>query len=175
VQVFNSVAPVTQNIGAATIDGLELELQAAPGEGWLVESSLAWLDAGYDDSDTTITLIDDDYDFERVPEFTASLGVSKEFALSTGGSLTVRVDGSHRGETYNDAYNTELLKTDSYELIDASLRWQNAAQDLSVVLAGRNLTDEEFLVTGVYGTAFQSYEAMFDRGRQWRLELRKDF
>jgi iron complex outermembrane receptor protein len=175
VQVFNSVAPVTQNIGAATIDGLELELQAAPGGGWLVESSLAWLDAGYDDIDTGITLIEDDYEFERVPEFTASLGVSKEFALTSGGSLTVRVDGSHRGETYNDAYNTELLKTDAYELIDASLRWQNAAQDLSVVLAGRNLTDEEFLVTGVYGTAFQSYEAMFDRGRQWRLELRKDF
>jgi iron complex outermembrane receptor protein len=175
VQVFNSVAPVTQNIGAASIDGLELELQAAPGEGWLVESSLAWLDAGYDDIETGLTLIQEDYEFERVPEFAASLGVSKEFQLAAGGSITVRVDGSHRGETYNDAYNTELLKTDAYELFDASLRWQNAAQDLSVVLAGRNLTDEEYLITGVYGTAFQSFEAMFDRGRQWRLELRKDF
>ena len=37
VQVFNSVAPVTQNIGAATIEGIELELMAAPGGGWFFE------------------------------------------------------------------------------------------------------------------------------------------
>jgi iron complex outermembrane receptor protein len=150
-------------------------LQAAPGDGWLIESSLAWLDAGYDSIDTELTLIQEDYEFERVPEFAASLGISKEFRLATGGSLTVRVDGSHRGETYNDAYNTELLKTDSYELLDASLRWQNAGEDWTIVLAGRNLTDEEYLVTGVYGTAFQSFEGMYDRGRQWRLQVRKDF
>lgn len=175
VQVFNSVAPVTQNIGAASIDGFELELQAAPGDGWLIESSLSWLDAGYDDIDTGITLIGDNFDFERVPEFTASLGVSKEFYLGDSGSVTVRVDGSHRGETYNDAYNTELLKTDAYELVDASVRWQNVSEDLSVTLSGRNLTDEEYLITGVYGTAFQSFEGLYDRGQQWRLELRKDF
>jgi len=44
-----------------------------------------------------------------------------------------------------------------------------------VVLSGRNLGDEEYLVTGVYGTAFQSLEGMFDRGRQWQLEVRRDF
>ncbi len=30
-------------------------------------------------------------------------------------------------------------------------------------------------VAGVYGTAFQAYEGSFDRGRQWLVELRKDF
>jgi iron complex outermembrane receptor protein len=37
------------------------------------------------------------------------------------------------------------------------------------------MTDEEFLITGVYGTAFQSFEGLYDRGREWRLELRRDF
>ncbi len=55
VQVFNSVAPVTQNIGKASISGIELELQAAPGDGWLIEASLAKLDASYDTIDTSIT------------------------------------------------------------------------------------------------------------------------
>jgi iron complex outermembrane recepter protein len=44
-----------------------------------------------------------------------------------------------------------------------------------VVLSGRNLTDEEFLITGVYGTAFQSYEGAYNRGRQWQFEVRKRF
>lgn len=175
VQVFNSVAPVTQNIGAATIEGFELEVMASPGAGWFIEASLALLDASYDDIDTGVTLIGENFDFERVPETTASIGVSKEFTLNEYGSLTLRTDWSYRSETFNDAYNTPLLKTDSYDLVDASVRWSNQAQDWTVVLAGRNLTDEEFLVTGVYGTAFQVFEGVYNRGRQWQLEVRKHF
>lgn len=175
VQVFNSVAPVTQNIGAATINGLELELMASPGNGWFFEASLALLDAGYDDIDTSITLIGKNFDFERVPETTVSLGVSKEISLSDLGILTFRADWSYRSETFNDAYNTTLLETDSYDLFDASVRWSNRQEDWTVVLSGRNLTNEEFLVTGVYGTAFQSYEGTYNRGRQWQLEVRKHF
>ena len=175
VQVFDSVAPVTQNIGSATIDGVELEMQVAPGEGWLIEGSASWLDAGYDDINTKLTLIGEDFDFERVPEWAASVGVSKEFMLNAFGSVVVRADWSYRDDTYNDAYNTEILKTDSYHLWDASVRWTNTGEDLSVILSGRNLNDEEYLVTGVYGTAFQAYEGVFDRGRQWVLEVRKSF
>jgi iron complex outermembrane receptor protein len=67
------------------------------------------------------------------------------------------------------------LKTDAYHLWDASVRWTNTQEDLSVILSGRNLGDEEFLVTGIYGTAFQSYEGIFDRGQQWLFEVRKNF
>ncbi|MBT4520053.1 MAG: TonB-dependent receptor [Halieaceae bacterium] len=175
VQVFNSVAPVTQNVGAATIEGVELEMQAAPGEGWLIDAMVSYLDAEYDDIDTANTLIGKSNSFERVPEMAASVGVSKEFMLSGGSSIVARVDWSYRDEVYNDAYNTELLKSDSYDLWDASLRWTNAGEDWTVLLSGRNLTDEDYLITGVYGTAFQSLEGMFDRGRQYVLEIRKDF
>lgn len=175
VQVFNSVAPVTQNIGAATIQGVELEMQAAPGEGWLVDAMLSYLDAQYDEIATDVTLIGEDFDFERVPQWTYSVGVSKEFLLDSNGSIVVRADWSYRDDIFNDAFNTEILKTDSYDLLDASVRWTNASGDWTVIVSGRNLTDEEYLVTGVYGTAFQSFEGMFDRGRQWLLEVRKDF
>ena len=175
VQVFNSVAPVTENIGEASIDGAELELQVAPGEGWLVEASFAYLDAQYDEIDTGITLIGEDFEFERVPEFAASVGLSKEFQLADVGVFVTRVDWSYRSETFNDAFNTPLLETDAFDLVDASVRWSNPQGDWSVILSGRNLTDEEYLVTGVFGTAFQAFEGAFDRGRQWQLEVRKSF
>jgi len=175
VQVFNSVAPVTQNIGTAGIDGFELEVMAAPGGGWFFESSLAFTDAGYEDIDTGITLIGENFDFERVPETTASLGVSKEFVLTNSGVLTLRADWSYRSETFNDAYNTRLLATDSFDLIDASVRWENSAADWTIVLSGRNITNEKYLESGVYGTAFQSFEGVYNRGRQWQLEVRKSF
>ena len=175
VQVFNSVAPVTENIGEATINGAELEFTLIPGDGWLVEASLAWLDPEYDDIDTGITLIGEDFAFERVPEFSSSLGASKEFSLGGSGFLVLRGDWSYQSNTYNDAYNTPQLKTDSYHLLDASVRWQNHGENWSVILTGLNLTDEQYLATGVYGTAFQTYEGVYNRGRQWRLELRWDF
>lgn len=175
VQVFNSVAPVTENIGSATISGLELELQAAPGDGWLIEASFSYLDAQYDEIETDLTLIDEDFAFERVPEYAAAVGASREFNLNDRGSLIARVDWSYRDETYNDAYNTQILKTDSYDLWDASVRWTNRTGDWSVLLSGRNLSDEEYLETGVYGTAFQVYEGSFNRGRQWLLEVSKSF
>jgi len=175
VEVFNSVAPVTENVGSSTIQGVELELQVAPGEGWLVEASMSYLDAEYDDINTEITLIGEDFKFERVPEWSSNVGVSKEFDLDSAGSIIARVDWSYRDETYNDAFNAEILKTDSYSLWDASVRWTNTGENLSVILSGRNLTDEEFLITGVHGTAFQSFEGMYDRGQQWSMEVRWDF
>jgi iron complex outermembrane receptor protein len=175
VQVFNSVAPVTQNIGEASIDGVEVEVVAAPGDGWFIEASLSLLDAEYDTIDTGVTLIGENFDFERVPETSASFGISKELAFDGFGTVLLRADWSYRSETYNDAFNTPFLKTDSYDLFDASVRWNNPAGDWTVILSGTNLTDEDYLVTGVYGTAFQAYEGMFDRGRQWRLEVRKSF
>ena len=175
VQVFNSVAPVTQNIGKASIEGLELEVMASPGNGWLVEASLSLLDANYDEIDTGNTLIARDNDFERVPETAASLGLSRELMLGDSGTLILRGDWSYRSKTFNDAYNTALLETDSTDLIDASVRWLSADEAWTVTLSGINLTDEEYLVTGVYGTAFQSFEGLFDRGRELRLEVRRDF
>ena len=175
VQVFNSVAPVTQNVGTATIDGVELELKAAPGDGWFVEASVSFIDAEYVDIDTASTLIGKDNDFERVPDTQASIGVSKAIELEDSGSITLRGDWSYRGATYNDAYNTELLKTNSYDLFDASIAWTNQDEDLTVTLLGRNLGDEQYLVSGVYGTAFQSFEGLYDRGRQWQLEVRARF
>lgn len=175
VQVFNSVAPVTENIGKATIKGLELELQAAPGDGWLIDASLAWLDAGYDRIDTALTLIGDDFDFERVPDFTASLGLSKAFELADLGELVTRVEWSYRSSTFNDAYNSPQLRSGSYHLLDASMRWHSPSRAWTAVLSGRNLGDKQYLITGIHGTAFQAYEGMFDRGRQVRFELRRDF
>jgi iron complex outermembrane receptor protein len=175
VQVFSSVAPVTQNVGAATIEGFEVEMQASPGAGWLIEAMASYLDTEYDEIDTQQTLIGKDNAFERVPEWTSSIGVSKEFSLDSMGTLVARVDWSYRDETYNDAYNQEILKTDSYDLWDASLRWTDRSEAFSVIVSGRNLGDEDYLVTGVHNTAFQAYEGVYNRGREYLVEVRWDF
>ncbi len=174
VQTFNSVAPVTSNVGSASIRGLELELQVVPGGGWVIDGMLAWLDAEYDEIDTSTTLIHPDNAFERVPEWSGNIGLSKEWELDSGHWIA-RVDWSYRDEVYNDAYNTEILKTDAYDLWDARVQWSSPSQAWSVIASGKNLSDEEYLITGVWGTAFQIFEGVYSRGREYLLELRWQF
>ena len=38
-----------------------------------------------------------------------------------------------------------------------------------------NLTDENYLITGIIGDAFQSYEGLYDRGREWYVTANMTF
>ncbi|MGI9296128.1 MAG: TonB-dependent receptor [Pseudomonadales bacterium] len=175
IQVFTSVAPVTKNAGSATIEGFELELQAVPGDGWLVDFSLGYLDAAYDNIDTAVTLVDDGNDFERISDTSISAAVSKEFELNAGGTIIPRVDWSYRTEMFNDTFNTAALAQDSYSLVNANVTWLSPGESYRVALGVDNATDEEYLISGIVGDAMQSIEGLFDRGRQWYLKVGMEF
>ncbi len=175
VQVFTSVAPITKNAGAATIKGFELEMQATPADGWFVEAGIGYIDAGYDELDFTETLVDIDNNLDRVSKWTVSTAISKEISLGNSGALIPRVDWAYRSEFDNDAFNTPEIHQDGYNLVNASLTWENADENIALIAGVKNLTDEKFLHTGILGDAFQVYEGLFDRGRQWYFTARFNF
>ncbi|WP_321396045.1 TonB-dependent receptor [Emcibacter sp.] len=175
VQVFTSVAPITKNAGAATIKGFELELQMTPADGWFVEAGLGYLDAGYDEIDFDTTFVEKTNRLDRVSDWSLSAAVSKEFDLGNSGSLVPRVDWSYRSEFDNDAFNTPELHQGGYHLLNANMTWENADETMAVVVGVKNLTDEKYLHTGIIGDAFQSYEGLYDRGREWYLTGRFNF
>ncbi len=175
VQVFTSVAPITKNAGAATIKGFELEMQATPAEGWFIEAGLGYLDAGYDQIDFATTFVDINNNLDRVSEWTLSAAASKEIALGNNGTLIPRVDWSYRSEFDNDAFNTPQIRQSGYHLMNASLTWENADENIALIAGVKNLTDEKYLITGIIGDAMQSYEGLYDRGRQWYVTARFTF
>jgi len=175
VQVFTSVAPITKNAGAATIKGFELDMQMTPADGWFIEAGIGYLDAGYDAIDFATTFVDKNNNLDRVSEWTLSAAISKEIALGNNGSLIPRVDWSYRSEFDNDAFNTPQIHQTGYHLVNANITWENSEENLSLVAGVRNLTDEKFLHTGIIGDAFQSYEGLFDRGREWYVTARFNF
>lgn len=172
VQVFTGVAPITKNAGKAGIDGFELEMQYVPANGWFIEAGVGYLDAGYDEIDFTNTFVSVQNELERVSKWTANAAISKEFNLDGNGSIVTRFEWSYRSGFENDAFNTPQLRQSGYRLFNANVTWENSANDLAVILGVKNLTDEEFLHTGILGDAFQSYEGLYDRGRQAYLSLK---
>lgn len=175
VQVFTSVAPVTKNAASATINGFELEMQAVPADGWFAEAAVGYLDAEYDDLDTLETRLFENDKFERVPEWSLSGALSKEFALADAGTLTPRIDWSWRSKVYNDAFNAPQLAQSSYHLVNVNLTFTDKDDRYDVVAAVKNLTDEDYLMTGVWGAAMQSIEGVYNRGREYSLTVRARF
>ncbi len=175
VQVFTSVAPVTKNAASATINGFELEMQAVPADGWFAEAAVGYLDAKYDELDTLETRLFKNDKFERVPKWSVSAALSKEFALADTSTLTPRIDWSWRSKIYNDSFNAPLLTQSSYQLLNMNLTFTDRNDRFDVVAAVENLTDEEYMITGVWGAAMQSIEGVFARGREYSLTVRARF
>ncbi|MBW7930508.1 MAG: TonB-dependent receptor [Gammaproteobacteria bacterium] len=175
VQVFTSVAPVTKNAASASINGFELEMQAVPADGWFVEASVGYLDAEYDRVDPVETWLFKSDRFERVPEWSTSAALSRQFELAGLGTLTPRIDWSWRSKVYNDSFNSAQLVQPSFSLVNFNLAFTDQSDRYDIVAAVRNLTDKEYMITGVWGTAFQTIEGIFDRGREYSLTARVRF
>jgi len=176
IQVFTSVAPVTKNAASAEIDGFELELKALSDSGWFAELAVGYVDAGYTDIDEAVTFVAKSNDFERVSDWSLSAAISKDFNLAVGGRLVTRIDYSYHSSFFSDTFNTpEIAQDDSYEIVNANVAWLNSDESWKVTLGITNLLDDDYLVTGIFGDAFQSYEQMENRGREWWITVAKEF
>ena len=60
-------------------------------------------------------------------------------------------------------------------MTNGTIRATDRNDRFDVVAAVENLTDEEYMITGVWGAAMQSIEGVFARGREYSLTVRARF
>lgn len=171
IQVFTSVAPVFRNAASAKVKGFEAELKFNPGSGWFAEFSAGLTDASYDSIDVATTFVSKNNAFERISKWTLSGGIQKEFEFAGGGTLTPRVDWSYRSKFFNDTFNTAQIAQPGYHLVDANVTWRDADKKFTVTAAVKNVFNKHYLLSGVYGDAFQVYEGVYNRGREASLTI----
>jgi len=172
VQIFRDVAPITTNAASAKIVGFELELAANPFEGTFVELAVGLTDADFKKIDERATEINLDSKFERISKWTLSAGVSHEFAVGNGAYLVPRVDWAYRSGFYNDALNSPEIYQPSFHLLNANVAWQAADDQYSVTVGVTNLTNEDYLQSGIYSSTFNAAESLFNRGREWFINIK---
>jgi iron complex outermembrane receptor protein len=175
IQTFTSVAPITKNAAEATITGFELETQIVPLESWFVEAGVGYLDAEYDEINTAETFIDKDNRLDRVSDWTLNAATFYEIGIGGAGTIIPRLEWAYRSKFDNDAFNTPQIRQDDYHLLNANVAWENSGESISVIAGVINLTDENYLITGIIGDAFQSYEGLYNRGREWYLTANFSF
>lgn len=167
VLAFQNSLTFTTNAAEATIQGLEVELQARPVDALDLGVSVAYLDATYDEfrtpygrctptnaaldpvcAGTTVArprIIDaSDNTLNNAPEWKATAHAQYTFALGES-ALIVGTQIAYQDRVYfNSPANAAVASQDAVTLIDARVAWQNAGRTLEVSAFGKNLGDEEY-------------------------------
>ena len=176
LSVFDGIAPVTRNAAKARLSGVELETQFRPVPELNIEAGLGYIGTRYRDIDSLSTGVGESNDFVNTPRWTA--GASVAYTVEMGdrfGALTPRLGWTYRSDTSNDAFNTPALEEDQQNLYDASLTWEDPSGNWRVTLAGKNLTDRTYIVSGAAVPMAGVTEASFARGRTWALSVERNF
>lgn len=181
VVVFDNGIPRTINAAQGEIKGLELEGTLQPDDHWLIQGSLGLIDAEYTELDAAIigsfglpivNPLNTDLEFVNTPNAVGSLGIQYRQDIGNWGDLTYRVDLSHRGRWANDAVNTAELVQDSVTLLGGRLTLSPDNARWTVALYGTNLTDEEYITSGVADEpGFGLVEQNAARPREWGASL----
>ena len=84
----------------------------------------------------------------RSPEFTFNVGAQFSVPLEAG-ELTANVNYYHSSRIYFDPAN--ISSQGAYGLLDANIEFRHADSGFSMMVWGKNLTDEDYLFTKVVG------------------------
>ena len=146
---------VTTNAGAATIRGIEYEGSLDLGQDVFAQGdimTLGWavglLDGEYDQFINAFGVdVSDQVVIQNTPDTTASATLTYITPLH-GGDLSVINTISHRGDSSQFEFPFPLLDQGAYTLWNASMVWEGEDGHWQFGLHGRNLTDEEYRVSG---------------------------
>lgn len=162
------------NAATATMQGIELEVQALVMEGLTVGGNFGYLDSEYDEFtfDSGFGIVDNSgLEFRRAPEFTGALNATYEWDVA-GGQAWVR--GAYRiiDELFTEQTNRAELANDVQHYLDLSINY--AINGATFSLFGRNLTDEDALAHGLNVSSLWSYASPV-APRTWGLEVVYNF
>lgn len=162
------------NAADATMQGLELEVQAIVSEGLTVSANMGYLDTEYDEftfNDGFGIVDNSGLEFRRAPEFTGSVNATYEWDIGEGQAW---VRGSYRflGEHFIEQTNRAELENDDQTLIDLSVNY--AVNGLTFSLFGRNLTEEDGWAHGLNVSGLWAY-ASARAPRTWGAEVSFEF
>ena len=175
--LIGGFTPTVQNAGDATISGVELETEWAATNWLKLNAAVGYLDHEYDRlapeaAAQGITL---DSMIPNAPEWSINAGGTVDFYEGDRGRVFLLADYTYRSEMAKDPANTPEITEDGYSLVNASLNYESADSHWLLSVGARNLTDEAYIVTGVFNSGAGINMVVPSRPREWFATLRFEF
>jgi iron complex outermembrane receptor protein len=176
IVVQEGITPITVNAAAAEIFGIEAEFQAQLTDHFFLIGNAAWTEARFTEIDLTSTnalssTVDLDSEFANTPEWKASIAAEYEVPTSIG-LFTLRGDWTYTSDIFNNAENTLSLVEPDLHLFNAGVTYSHPDGNWDMVLSGRNLSDQRYIVSGFDQPGVGFTEATFSRPREWALTFK---
>jgi iron complex outermembrane receptor protein len=155
-----------RNAAAASIPGIEVELQARPNEILSLDASIAYQEARYDtymtDDPSNPALGVQDLTGNQLldsPDLTVNVGVQGEWPLgANAGEIQMRVDYSWVDERYFRAFNLPSDRVDAYHRTNVTVKWQSPSGAWGAQLYVKNIEDDDvvanYVLAGTLGIKF---------------------
>jgi len=160
------------NAGDSSMQGIEFELRANVTDNVQLRATAAFLDASFDSVGTAVTVITVDSDLANAPESSYSLGGTFEAPLGNGAALSFNIDYTWRDDIQSARNFNNQLTLPDLGLLNASLNYYFPGDQLTISLAGTNLTDEyyfSFFRDREIGAPFGSTNGIVGRPRELSL------
>lgn len=163
------------NLDAATVTGAEASALWRPYDGFEIGAGVIALDTEIEQTTnppggTNIATFDGN-PLPFASDFSATLHARHEWTLTPDMNLALELNAKHQSEYYLDAEGRADRRQDAVTLVDAAARL-GLADGLEVSVWGRNLTDEDYALSG-YG--FIGYDTFRSQPATWGVSLRKDW
>lgn len=193
---FVGIQYVVNNAEEVSVNGLELETTALLSESLTATLAATYLDAVYDKytgGACVYGVTPDNQDLNQcdlsgkntpfAPDWSGSAILQWEQPMA-GGDFYARADYQYTGNNNPSSELSDVHQRDPYGLVNARIGWRN--ESLDIVVWGKNLTDEVYLVQGgptnlittidaTVGSEEGSYQAVIGEYRSAGVTLRLYF
>ena len=152
----NLPVPEIVNADEAEVKGFEVEATWLATDALTLMANYSYTDGEYTKFCCAVDTIGDPGGGEQdlsgnpltqAPKNKVFTNASYAWNLDSMGELILSGSYSWVDSRQYDVFNTAATQADSYYRVDASLTWFSSSQDIRVILAGKNLTEEETWVS----------------------------
>lgn len=172
------VSPTIQNAGDARIKGFEVEITAAPTDGFTINTSVGYLDAKYTNVLAPAQVAANPFqggvfpggELPKTPKW--KFNISPRYEVGVGeGKVILLADYTHTSSLWNDTERAFLLQRPSNDLLNGSITYRAPDEHWDVTLGMTNITNERYLVTGQAQIAGGQFYGTYSRPREWYAKL----
>ena len=139
-----------QNVGEVDVTGVELEVVANPVEGLTIFGNVGYADDEYESLDPTSgAALAGATQLPGLPEWSGRVGFEYEHGFNNDMAISFGADYTYSDEYFSEVTNALLI--DDYGRTNGFIALGNTDGRWEFRLEGRNLTDEEDNVSGIFG------------------------
>jgi iron complex outermembrane recepter protein len=173
----NGFSPCLQpnNVGKADVKGFELEVNARPAPGLMLDGSLSYLDFKYKSTGTSGVPLANSTPY--TPKWTYSFGIQYDYQMKAG-TVGIRFDGSYQSNVFSEAFNGPTNSIGSRFLGNARLSYTTDNKDWQVSAEVQNVFNKYYYnsvedVSKVGG--FGAVTASPGLPRTWAVTVKRNF